>query len=289
MRNDAIRQSLSHDPAKAIPFVLHSITTTSSASLLSHQRLPHLSLPPLTCLPPHPSFSSPISFLRLLLSFACFPSPAFLRLLSFACFPLPIAFLTCLLPRTSLALPVSCLTCLLPRPSLALHISGLTPIFPHLLLSFARPLPCPSLTSPVSYLAHLLPHLPLPTCYRFPLPIVFLCLSLASPVSCLTLLFPHVSLLIPMTPPPTRLTLALTRLFLYRQPLHPSSLVHFFPHLSLPLCISSLTCLLPCTSPPSPAASHSSPVFPSPSPINFLAHLSLFCQPPNPSLFCQPP
>jgi len=169
MRNDAIRQSLSHDPAKAIPFVLHSITTTSSASLLSHQQLPHLSLPPLTCLPPHPS-----------LSFACcFPSPAFLcPLLSspVSCLarPLPrpslashVSCLACPLPCTSLAsplsflahrfpLPVPCLAHLLPHPSLSLPVSCLTCLFPHVTafpcpsLSFARHLPHVSLASPFS-------------------------------------------------------------------------------------------------------------------------------------------
>jgi len=164
MRNDASRQSLSHDPAKAIPFVLHSITTTSSASLPSHQQLPHLSLPPLTRLPPHPSFPSPVSFLRLLLSFACFPSP--------------IAFLARLLPHMSLALPVPCLACLLPHPYLSSPVAFLCPSLASPISYLTRLFPCLSLASPAS--SHMLP---LSLAHHFPLPI-----------ACLACLLPHPSL-----------------------------------------------------------------------------------------------
>jgi len=239
MRNDAIRQSLSHNPAKAIPFVLHSITTTSSASLFSHQRLPHL---------------SPFTHL----------------------FPSPIAFLCPLLSS-----PISCLACLLPCPSLALHVSCLTPIFPCLSLSFARHLPRPSLTSPVSFLARRLPHPPLPTCVTaFPCLLLSLAHHFLLPVACLAHLLPHPSLPTCVTSHSndshTHLTLALTCLFLYRQPLHPSSLVHLFPCLSLALHVPSLTCcfsFLTCLSltlthqPPHPSLLALS----TPSPISFLS------------------
>jgi len=259
------------------------------------QHLPRMSLAShVSCLAhllPHPYLSSPITFLFL----AClFPLPiAFLcPLLSspiscLAC-PLahpslasPVSCLARLLPHPSLASPVSCLACLLPRPSLALHISCLTPIFPHPLLSFAHRLPCPSLTSPISFLACHLPHLPLPTCVTtFPCPLLSLAHHFLLPVACLAHLLPHPSLPTCVTSHShdshTCLTLALTCLFLYCQPLHPSSLVHFFPHLSLALHVPSLTCCFSFLTCLSLALTHQPPrpsllALSTPSPISFLS------------------